>query len=495
MLKTFVNFAKDCSLEASTVGLPFATSSFAKTEGTRAKETIPSAVTNPKNITFVFFIINSLLNWDVKGRIIGKNCLKVYYNGIMQTYKDKFNTLIEKTNFTKLAKNEQEWLQKQAFHYRFSFQQLKQLIDMAIDFNMWDEVSITELLHDEFNSKKEAFNAIREHHHKLKNTPHSYRGFDVSEHKVEHKFSFVEKDDKDLALGMCPVASPNTRCCNLLTLDAVESCGFDCSYCSIQSFYNENQIGIDINLASKLEKLSLDPNVTYHIGTGQSSDSLMWGNRGGILDALFKFARKNPNVILEFKTKSDNITYLLENEVPKNIICTYSLNTPTIIEHEEHLSAPLEKRIKAARKLADKGVKVGFHFHPIVEYEDYLKEYDEVYKKLLDTFCADEVVMVSMGTLTFIKPVINQLRDRNFKSKILQMPLVDANGKQSYPLKTKQEMFKHAYDAFKLWHDKVFFYLCMEDHSLWRTVFGYEYATNNHFEEAMLKAYSDKIRS
>jgi spore photoproduct lyase len=411
----------------------------------------------------------------------------------MQTYKDKFNSFIEKTNFKNLSKDEQIFLKKQALFYKFSFQQLKQLIDMAIDFNMWDETGIIQLLHVEFNSKKEAFNFIRKNHERLKNTPHSYRDFDVSEHKIEHKFSYVEKENKELALGMCPVASPNTRCCNLLTLDAVESCGFDCSYCSIQSFYNENQVGIDVNLAQKLEKLELDSNLTYHIGTGQSSDSLMWGNRGGILDALFTFARKNPNVILEFKTKSDNISYFLENEVPKNIICTYSLNTPTIVEHEEHLSASLEKRLNAARKLADKGIKVGFHFHPIVEYENYLQEYKEVYKELLERFQPEEVVMISFGTLTFIKPVIKQLRDRNFKSKILQMPLVDANAKQSYPLETKQEMFKHAYDSFSPWHDKVFFYLCMEEHSLWRSVFGYEYASNNHFEEAMLKAYKDKL--
>jgi len=103
-----------------------------------------------------------------------------------------------------------------------------------------------------------------------------------------------------------------------------------CSYCSIQSFYNQNTITFDSGFTQKLKNLQLDPNKTYHIGTGQSSDSLMWGNREGILDALFDFAFKNPNVILEFKTKSDNIKYFLENNVPKNILCTWSLNTNSI---------------------------------------------------------------------------------------------------------------------------------------------------------------------
>jgi spore photoproduct lyase len=187
------------------------------------------------------------------------------------------------------------------------------------------------------------------------------------------------------------------------------------------------------------------------------------------------------------------VKYFLENEVPKNIICTWSLNTQTIIDNEEHLTASLEKRIHAARKMADKGVKVGFHFHPIVEYENYLDEYQGVYEQLILKFQAHEVALVSFGTLTFIKPVIKQLREREFRTKITQIPHEDANGKTSYPHETKVAMFKSAYESFKPWHQNVFFYLCMEEHSMWKEAFGYQYATNNDFERAMLYAYSQKI--
>ena len=219
----------------------------------------------------------------------------------------------------------------------------------------------------------------------------------------------------------------------------------------------------------------------------------MWGNRFGVLDNLVEFANKHLNVMLEFKTKSDNIKYFLENNVPKNILCTWSLNTPTIIQNEEHLSASLEKRIDAARRVADKGVKVGFHFHPIVEYENYLDEYGKIYARLIEDFKSEEVALVSFGTLTFIKPVIKQLRNREFRSKITQMPFENASGKSSYPEKIKVEMFKHAYDSFKLWHKDVFFYLCMEEHEMWSKSFGYQYSTNNDFERAMLGAYSKKL--
>jgi len=102
----------------------------------------------------------------------------------------------------------------------------------------------------------------------------------------------------------------------------MENCGFGCRYCSVQSFYHDDEIHFDSRFLARLGALRLDPQRTYHIGTGQASDSLRWGNRFGILDAPTDFARRHPNVILELKTKSRNIAYLLRNPIPCNLICT-----------------------------------------------------------------------------------------------------------------------------------------------------------------------------
>jgi len=410
----------------------------------------------------------------------------------MDRYEDKFNSSIQNSFFHKLSAEQQEFIRSKAREYKFSFQEIKQIIDIARDLEMWGEKNIIEIF-PEHRQKKVVFSRLVKEYENIRKKPNSYENFILKNRREEQKFNFNTEAKEGFGLGLCPVASEKTRCCNLLTLDAVESCGFDCSYCSIQSFYNQNTITFDSNFAKKLKNLTLDQNKTYHIGTGQSSDSLLWGNREGVLDALFEFARTNPNVILEFKTKSDNIKYILENEVPKNILCTWSLNTDTIIKNEEHLTASLDERIGAARKVADKGVKVGFHFHPIVEYENYLSEYETLYRRLIGEFRSEEVALVSFGTLTFIKPVIKKLRDREFKSKITQMPFVDAGGKSSYPQETKIEMFKHAYNSFKDWHNDIFFYLCMEEHGMWKEAFGYQYSTNNDFERAMLGAYTKKL--
>ncbi len=373
-------------------------------------------------------------------------------------------------------------------------------MQIATDLAMWNEKNIIDLW-DEYPSEKyegkklkqALLEPIKTYYYQLKNSPTIYKNFNQPKIKTP-KIKIEAKDKENLGFGLCPVASSKTRCCNLLTLDVTESCGFDCSYCSIQSFYNEGKVTFDTSLKEKLDSIKLDPNEFYHIGTGQSSDSLMWGNRFNNLDYLVNFAKKNPNVMLEFKTKSDNISYFLQQKnLPKNLLFTWSLNPQIVIDNEEHLTASLDARLNAAKQLEQKGFLVGFHFHPIIEIENWKDEYGAIFKRLTEKFNPKNVALVSFGTLTFIKPVIKQIRQRDFKTKILQIPLTQTNKKFSYPLETKTEMFKFAYNSLSPWHKEVYFYLCMEDHSLWRDVFGYEYPTNESFEMDMKLNYMKKI--
>jgi spore photoproduct lyase len=384
--------------------------------------------------------------------------------------------------------------------YHFTFQEQQILKTIETDLKQWGEKSLEEIwdysLEKRFEGKKlrkELLSFVKSYHDSLRKKPTNYENFDI---KVKpQKIKIEELQRKSLGFGACPVASEKTRCCNLLTLDAVESCGYDCSYCSIQSFYNEGKVVFDKDFKQKLDAIELDPNEFYHIGTGQSSDSLMWGNRYGVLDALVEFARKNPNVLLEFKTKSDNISYFLDKkDLPKNLLFTWSLNPQIVIDKEEHLTASLENRLQAARKIADIGMLVGFHFHPMIYIEDFEKHYGELFQRLKEMFLPKEVVLVSLGTLTFIKPVIKKIRSRDFKSRILQIPMENASGKLSYPLEIKEKMFSFAYQSLKEWHKDVYFYMCMEDKSLWKKVFGYEYPTNESFEMDMKLNYMKKVK-
>lgn len=415
----------------------------------------------------------------------------------LKNYTDKFDQIAPRLGVARLVPEDQSFVRELAHRHRFTQQELRQVIEIASDFSAWKEPSIRavwpELPGISRAGKKQALAALRHHRDTIRGQLIDYDQFGPDDKPETVKPRLVAESKASLGLGKCPVASSRTRCCNLMTLDAVESCGFDCSYCSIQSFYNEDRVVFDRNFAEKLSRIVLDPNQTYHIGTGQSSDSLMWGNKFGVLDAVMGFARRNPNVILELKTKSRNIKYLLEHDIPANVVCTWSLNTPAVINAEEHLTASLDDRLRAARDVADRGIVVGFHFHPMIQYRGWEREYGKICATLTGTFSSDEVAMVSIGTLTFIKPVISRLRQRGLHSKVLQIPMVDADGKQSYPDAVKLELFQSLYASLSDWHGEVFFYLCMENARLWKPVFGYDFKSNEEFERSMKESYLGKI--
>ena len=174
---------------------------------------------------------------------------------------------------------------------------------------MWGVSPIEDVWNSFDNDKKEKDSSakikllkkINEYWETIKSEPTDYNQPASKVKSIGRKVKDNLKNND--VFGMCPVASEKTVCCNLMTIDAIQGCTLGCSYCSIQTFYSDGKVAVETNLADKLNELELDPKKNYHIGSGQSSDSLALGNRAGVLDAQVSFARKNPNVILEFKTK------------------------------------------------------------------------------------------------------------------------------------------------------------------------------------------------
>jgi spore photoproduct lyase len=391
---------------------------------------------------------------------------------------EKLKSFFPQTLFPVLSKELQEFVSSIDFH--LTFQEFRQLIEAIRDLEMWDELHLLNILKNSRN-KERVLKAFFEKYNALRLTPPCYpkkKSFTLKKPVLS-----VEQKESDKTIsGLCPVASPLTLCCRLRTIDAVECCAFGCSYCIIQNFYHSKAV-FDRDFKRKLSEIHVDPSRFYRFSSGQSSDSLLWGNRFNVLADLFIFAEEHPNILLELKTKSRNIKYLLENRPPANTVVSWSLNTQRIISNEEHFTPSLKLRLRAARRLADAGIKVAFHFHPLIYYEGWEKEYPEAAKAVIKAFKPEEVLFVSFGTLTLIKPAIRAIRKKGLRTKILQMPAArDPKGKITYPDEIKLALFKKIYSVFSPWKGRVYFYLCMEKPLIWQELFGRVYPSNEEFE-------------
>ena len=409
-------------------------------------------------------------------------------------YGAKLAAMAGDTLLPRLESDQARFVQQMALRYRFTFQDLRRVAQAARDLAMWREEPLSTWwlrVEDQVSvatgreRKKAMLNRLDRHLADLAAAEKVYPEGGPAVRK-RRPIRLVESTGGDKVVGLCPAYSEHTVCCGLHTLDAVRGCPFSCSYCTIQTFYGDTA-ELEVDLLQKLESAPLDPGRRYHIGTGQASDSLVWGNRGGILEALAKFAASHPNVLLELKTKSDNIGALANLDLPPNLVCSWTLNTDTIIRNEEAGAAALANRLRAARKMADLGVPVAFHFHPMVYYAGWDDDYVRLAQTLMNRFSPAEVLFISMGTVTLIKPVVQEIRRRGEETRILQMQMVpDHHGKLTYPDAIKVELFQSLYGAFSPWSGKVFFYLCMETAAIWRRVLGFAYPTNRAFESDFL---------
>lgn len=384
---------------------------------------------------------------------------------------------------------------------RFTFQQLRAAATALIDARMWEEALVDEAearwsawLSDSqaagnrFNRPQAAgayARWLQGAHAALAARPKRYGDAareDVSRlprHRIEGK------ELKGRLVRLCPAASPKMVCCNLKTLQIADNCAMACSYCVLQNHYDEPVIALPTNLREKLAEVELDPDKRYRIGTGEYSDSLLWGNHGGLLEDLCGFAAGHPNTVLELKTKSARVAWFLENEAPPNVCCSWSLNPQTVIDHEEHKTASLEQRLNAARSVADQGVKVAFHLHPMMVFEGWEHAYGDLIATLIGRFRPEEVLWVSLGTVTLLKGFAQDFRAKYRHSKLLQMEFeTTPEGKLTYPRFWREALYANARAALAPWRGKVFQYLCMEHAPVWNAVMGYDYPNMKAFDDA-----------
>jgi spore photoproduct lyase len=394
--------------------------------------------------------------------------------------------------FERLTRQNQKLLLGLLKKYPFTFQQLRLIMEGALDLEAWgvNLKRFTNSLKD--HNPKTFFDCFQDKIKGLVAKPPSYnKKVRVSK---QPPLNLIYINEKKKIFGFCPVRSDKTLCCNLRTLDLVIGCGFGCNYCAIKSTVKKNKIIFHKNLAELLDSITLSPNEFYHIGTGQSSDALLWENTGGMLDWLVKFAKRNPNAFIELKTKSDKISYLLNNEIPKNIFPSFTLNPHKIIAAEEPYTASLNARLAAAKKCIKKGIKVAFHFHPIIHFNGWEVDYEKLVKRLLQNFEPEQVIFISLGTLHYAKAVVKEIRFSGTRSSVLKMPFaLNPEKKLTYPPEIKDKLFNHVYFCFKDWHGKVFFYLCMEEKSFSERLFNISYRDNLDFEKHLLDEIMKKL--
>ncbi|MBG55682.1 MAG: radical SAM protein [Deltaproteobacteria bacterium] len=301
------------------------------------------------------------------------------------------------------------------------------------------------------------------------------------------------KQFKGKSIKACPGFSDNLVCCNYFTLDLIENCPFECTYCILQAFLNKPVITVHANLEDILKQVwqitSAQPETLFRIGTGEHSDSLALDKTFGINQHVIKFFSNIPNALLELKTKSNHVEHLLELPHGGKTVISWSVNPQEIIKKEEHKTATLDERLKAAKMASDAGYKVAFHFDPMIDYPDWEKGYQRLVEQIVDNVSSDRIAWISFGTLRYISSLKSIVDERFPNSRVFLgefIPGVD--GKMRYLKKIRQRLYRNVQNKVEKLAPDVPTYLCMESSHLWEKSMPNSPKTSPEMEGVLLRS-------
>jgi len=224
------------------------------------------------------------------------------------------------------------------------------------------------------------------------------------------------------------------------------------------------------------------------LGTGELSDSLALESIFPFSQFLIPFFAERPNGILELKTKSANINPLLHLNHRGKTVVSWSMNPPKMIESEEKRTVPLRERMDAARKCQDRGYPLGFHFDPIIYFEQWEREYQETLFQLFKQIDPKGVVWISLGGFRY-PPKLKSIAEERFpKTKIFLGELFPGrDAKFRYLKEIRVEMYQKMVRWLKEINPDLFIYLCMESKEVWEKVFGWAPSSNGHLNQLFEK--------
>lgn len=278
-------------------------------------------------------------------------------------------------------------------------------------------------------------------------------------------------------LRYCPGTQKHI-CCMYHNLDVAAGCDLNCTYCVLQGYINNPVKTFYCNtndLYAELDdKLLNHPDRFYRIGTGELSDSLTFEHFSGIGADLVKYFADKKNAIIELKTKNVTIDSLLGLQHNRRAVISWSMNAADIWQTEESETTTLKDRLLAAQEVQKAGYRLGFHFDPMIDHENWREGYRETVDNILSVIRPENIAWISLGALRYPASFDEVIRENHPHSNIVLGELLPGiDNKLRYFMPIRLEMFSKMYQWIKSYSEGIFVYLCMEHDEVWRKSFGW----------------------
>ena len=219
-------------------------------------------------------------------------------------------------------------------------------------------------------------------------------------------------------------------------LPLVSGCMGQCQYCYLNTMLGDKpfvKINVNINDILGQAQKHIDeriPDITIFEGAATSDPVPVEPYTHSLQKAITFFGGKK-NGRFRFVTKYNDIDSLLELEHNGHAEIRFSINTSSVIDQYEHLTASLNKRLEASIKVAKAGYPMGYLIAPVFIYPNWKEEYHKLLLELRSKLPNDLKFPVTFE-------IISHRYTTTAKNRILQvfpesvLPMNDEDRKYKY---------------------------------------------------------------
>jgi DNA repair photolyase len=224
----------------------------------------------------------------------------------------------------------------------------------------------------------------------------------------------------------------------------VLNCLYDCRYCFLQGMYRSAHYVLFVNYEdfqrSILETAESHRGEEIYFFSGYDGDSLVLEPITGFLDSFLPFFADHPRLVLEIRTKSVAISPLVDRDAFPNCIVAFSFTPEPVSEALEHGVPPVESRIAAAAKLAERGWRIGLRFDPLVLAPGYRELYPDLFRRVFASLPVEAVHSVGFGAFRLPRDFFHRMARAYPEERLFAGNLEEREGMVSYTAAVEAEL-------------------------------------------------------
>lgn len=208
-----------------------------------------------------------------------------------------------------------------------------------------------------------------------------------------------------------------------------KNCLYDCSYCYLRQ-NDGGDIVLFVNSKEMLESAKTLPQ-NSRLSISYDSDILALDPIFDVVSDWITFAKENPSITIELRTKCVDIKPLLGTKLPQNFQVAFTILPKEVQKAYERKTPSQERRLEALERLLEQGANVMVCIDPLIEIDGGFEHYFRLVEELADRFCGKSLSF-SLGVFRMNEGVLKNIRKKEVKERLFYRPYVKVEDEMSY---------------------------------------------------------------